>query len=209
MDPDEGEMRCLSGGQFTELDPRVLDDGRVAYMRWEYVDKGFANAQSLWSVRPDGSYSDHVYKNTVVVPAGMVDARSIPGSPQIVTVGAPHCGAPAGPVILVDNRTTRRTAEAMTNITPEIGYPSMHQTTWGKGVFKQPYPLSEKLFLVSHNPQLKGEKIDDPKGYGIYVLDAWGNRAELYRDPNTSCFQPIPLRPRPRPTRAILAPRCR
>jgi len=200
MDADGKNVRCISDGQFTELDPVVMNDGRVIYMRWEYVDKGFGNVQSLWSVHPDGSYPDHVYKNTVVLPAGMVDARCIPGSQRIVTIGAPHCGSPVGPVILVDNRAHRRTAEAMTNVTPEIGYPGMFQTTRGKGVFKQPYPLSEKLFLVSHHPQLKGEKIHEPTGYGIYVLDAWGNRAQLYRDPNTSCFQPIPLRPRRRPT---------
>jgi len=196
MDTDGGNMRCLSGGQFTELDPRVLDDGRVIYMRWEYVDKGFGNVQSLWSMHPDGSYSDHVYKNNVVLPAGMVDPRSIPGSQQIVTIGAAHGGASVGPVILVDNRRTRRSADAMTNITPEIGYPGMGQRTRGRGVFRHPYPLSEKLFLVSHNPQ-----VDKDSRYGIYVLDAWGNRAELYGDPDTSCFQPVPLRPRRTPTK--------
>ena len=195
MDADGKNVRRLSSGQFTELDPCVMDDGRVIYMRWEYIDKGFGNVQSLWSIRPDGSHSDHVYKNTVVLPAGMVDARSIPGSRRIVTIGAPHCGPPVGPVILVDPDVTRRTPEAMTNITPEIEYPGMFLKTKGKGVFKQPYPLSEKLFLVCHDPHL------DPKGqYGIYVLDAWGNRVALYRDPDISCFQPVPLRPRPRPT---------
>jgi len=165
-------------------------------MRWEYVDKGFGNVQSLWSMHPDGSYSDHVYKNNVVLPAGMVDARSIPGSQRIVTIGAAHGGPSVGPVILVVNRRTRRTADAMTNITPEIGYPGMGQRTSGRGVFRHPYPLSEKLFLVSHNLQ-----VDKDSRYGIYVLDAWGNRAELYGDPDTSCFQPVPLRPRRAPTK--------
>ena len=82
----------------------------------------------------------------------------------------------------------------MTNITPEIKYPDMFaaKDTRKFGYFKEPYPLCEKLFLVSHNPL---EKEHEPTGYGIYVLDAWGNRAELYRDPDISCFQPIPLRP--------------
>ena len=195
MDVDGGNMRCLSGGQFTELDPRVLDDGRVIYMRWEYVDKGFGNVQSLWSVRPDGSHSDHVYKNNLVLPAAMIGARSIPGSQRLVTIGAAHGGAPVGPVVVVDNRRTRRGADAMTNITPEIGYPGMGQMTRGKGVFRQPYPLSEKLFLVSHDPQ-----VGKDSRYGIYVLDAWGNRAELCGDPDTSCFQPVVLRARRRPT---------
>ena len=32
-----------------------MDEGRVVEIRWEYVDKGFGNAQSLWLIRPDGS----------------------------------------------------------------------------------------------------------------------------------------------------------
>jgi len=155
--------------------------------------------QSLWSVRPDGSGSAHVYKSDVILPAGMINARSIPDSQQIVTVAAPHCGLSVGPIVLVDGRLDRRTAEAMTNITPELGFPGMspHRSGITFGYFKEPYPLSEKCFLVAHNPHAKDS---EPTGYGIYVLDALGNRAELYRDPEISCFQPTPLRPRSRPT---------
>jgi len=174
-----------------------MSDGRVIYMRWEYVDKGFGNVQSLWSMHPDGSHPSHVYKNDVVLPAGLVDARSIPNSQLLVAVGAPHCTMSVGPVVLVDNRADRRTGKAMTNITPEVGYPSMFSSKRTKSFFKAPYPLAEKFFLVSHNPTAK---ISAPKGYGIYALDAWGNRAELYRDPEISCFQPMPLRPRRKPT---------
>jgi hypothetical protein len=35
--------------------------------------------------------------------------------------------------------------------------------------------------------------------YGIYLVDAFGNKVLLYRDPQISCLSPIPLRPRPRP----------
>jgi len=199
MDGDGKNLRRLSEGPISENDPSVMDDGRVVYMRWEYVDKGFGNVQSLWSMRPDGTHSDHVYKNNVVLPGGMVDPRSIPGSRKIVTIAAPHSGLSVGPVVLLDTRITRRTGKAMTNITPEIALPGMMQQGLAStyGYFKEPYPLSEKLFLVAHNPYAQPTK---PKGYGIYVLDAWGNRAELYRDPDTSCYQPVPLRPRRRPT---------
>ncbi|NQU23433.1 MAG: hypothetical protein HQ567_19300, partial [Candidatus Nealsonbacteria bacterium] len=199
MDADGKDLRCLSGGPVNEMSPIVMNDGRVIYTRWEYVDKGFGNVQSLWTMRPDGSGSAHVYKNDVILPAGMINARSIPGSQRIVTVAAPHCGLSVGPIVLVDNRLNRRTAEAMTNITPELGYPGMshHRSGQTFGYFKEPFPLSEKLFLVAHNPH---SRCSEPTGYGIYALDAYGNRAELYRDPETSCFQPIPLRPRRRPT---------
>ena len=189
-------MRCLSGGQFNELDPNVLDDGRVVYMRWEYVDKGFGNVQSLWSVRPDGSYSDHVYKNNLVRPAAMIGARSIPGSEKLVAISGSHGGPPMGGVVVLDTRRNRRSADAMTNITPEIPYGGMGQMGAGHGFFRHPYALSEKLFLVSHQP--RGKK---NSRWGIYVLDAWGNRTVLYEDPATQCYHPMVLRPRPMPTR--------
>jgi hypothetical protein len=199
MEGDGSNPRCISEGPVNEIAPCVMDDGRVIYTRWEYVDKGFGNVQSLWSVYPDGSHSAQVYKNDIILPAGMVNARSIPGSTRIVTIGAPHCGLSVGPVILVDRHVNPRTPAAMTNTTPELGYPGMghHRSARTFGYFKEPYPLSEKYFLVAYNPHPKDH---EPTGYGIYVLDAWGNRAELYRDPEISCFQPTPLRPRRRPT---------
>ena len=198
MDADGKNLRCISQGPVNEMAPSLMDNGLVIYTRWEYVDKGFGNVQSLWSMHPDGSGSAHVFKNDIILPAGMIDARSIPGSQRIVTVAAPHCGLSVGPIVLVDNRLNRRTAEAMTNITPELGYPGMSPHRSGKtfGYFKEPYPLSEKCFLVSYNPHPRDH---EPTGYGIYALDAWGNRAELYRDPEISCFQPTPLRRRRRP----------
>ena len=189
-------MRCLSGSQFNELDPNVLDDGRVIYMRWEYVDKGFGNVQSLWSVRPDGSYPDHVYKNNLVRPAAMIGARSIPGSEKLVVVSGAHGGPPIGGVVVLDTRGDRRSANAMTTITPEIPYGGMGQMGAGHGFFRQPYALSEKLFLVSHQP--RGKK--DAR-WGIYVLDAWGNRTLLYEHPTMSCYHPMVLRSRRMPVR--------
>jgi hypothetical protein len=195
MDADGKNMHCLSGSPLNEVDPCLLDDGRIIYTRWEYVDKGLGNGQSLWAVRQDGSGSEHVYKNSILRPAQLLNARSIPGSRKLVTVGSPHCGGRlGGPVILVDYRITRRDYEAMTCITPEIGYPCMHQARYDRGFFREPHPFSEKFFLISHRPAAKG------KGYGIYALDGWGNRALLVDDPKISCFQPTPLQPRPTPT---------
>jgi len=199
MDADRKKMRRISPGPLTEMGPSVLDDGRVAYTRWEYVDKGLGNGQSLWVVRPDGSGVDHLYKNSITRPSGMLTPRSIPGSRRFVTVGCSHMSRAGGPVILVDTRITRRSTEAMTCITPEIGYPCMYTAKWAMGYFLDPHAFSEKFFLVSHVPGAKDSK-DKPK-YGIYALDAWGNRAKLHGDPEISCVQPTPLLPRLKPTR--------
>ena len=39
---------------------------------------------------------------------------------------------------------------------------------------------------------------NDPAGYGIYLLDVFGNRVPIYGDPAISCWQARPLEPRPR-----------
>jgi hypothetical protein len=36
-------------------------------------------------------------------------------------------------------------------------------------------------------------------GHGIYLLDAFGNRELLYRDPDIGCLGPVPVKPRPAP----------
>ena len=206
MDADGKNIRRLSSSPLTEMGPSLLDDGRIAYTRWEYVDKGLGNGQALWAVRPDGSGVDHLYKNSIMRPSGMLHPRSIPGSRRFVTVGNPHCGRAGGPVIVVDTRITRRSPEAMTCITPELGYPCMYTSRWDMGYFLDPHPFSEKFFIVSHIPgakpgvKPKGKEKKKPATYGIYALDKWGNRAKLYGDPDISCFQPTPLRPRIKPT---------
>jgi len=197
MDADGANIRCVSGNTINEFTPAVLDDGRVIYTRWEYVDKGSGDVQSLWSMHPDGSGSAHVYKNNVARPATLIDARGIPGSHLLVAVGAPHMPLAVGPVVLIDIGKTQRMPEAMTNLTPEIGYPGHSgYPSRDMGYYKEPWPLSEELFLVAYNP---GPRHNAPAGYGIYLLDASGNRELIYRDPKLSCFQPVPLRPRRRP----------
>jgi len=89
----------------------------------------------------------------------------------------------------------------MTNVTPEVKFPSLYgypadQSPFGS--FTDPYPLSEQFFLVSHVEGVpRGQK---RRPYALYMLDKWGNRAELHRDPEISCFLPMPLRPRRKPT---------
>ena len=199
MDADGKNIHCISEGQVNEISPCVLDDGRVVYMRWEYVDKGFANVQSLWAVRPDGSGSDHVFKNMMICPGAMMHARSIPNSRKIIATAAGHHGGHQGPIALIDNRRHRRTADAVDNITPELGFPGMGQRGSNGAFFRDPYPFSETFFLVAHKPG-GARRYRDGAEVGIYALDAWGNRAVLYRDPDMSCQQPMPLLPRRMPT---------
>ena len=63
-------------------------------------------------------------------------------------------------------------------------------------LFCDPWPLSDTFFLVSCNPD---RAHNHPTAYGLWLIDAFGNRVLVYDDPDISCWQPVPLRPRLKP----------
>jgi hypothetical protein len=199
MDEDGGNIRPLSANTSTEFMPSVMPDGRVLYTRWEYVDKGAGNLQSLWDVHPDGTFSEHVFGNHCDIPTTLADARAIPGTGKVVAISAPHMPISVGPVCIVDSAIDMETIAGLSNVTPEIGHPPHYgYPNPDKGFYKTPYPLSEEYFLVSYH---YGPDWDNPTGYGIYLLDRYGNRDLIYRDAEFSAFDPIPIRSRRPPAR--------
>jgi hypothetical protein len=211
MDADGGNLRRLSNSSVSEASPAMLPDGRIMYTRWEYVDKGTVSVKCLWAMRPDGTASAEIYGNDIALPPTRIYGRPIPGAPsRYVVCGAPHMPNGVGTIIRVDTTKNIRTREPMTYMTPYVDIPSGVEFAFrgadgqwrsdplGHGpLFKDPYPLSESLFLVAHKPE--GPAWDDPKGYGLYLLDEKGRVEPLYRDAVISCFLPYPLRPRTPP----------
>jgi hypothetical protein len=72
---------------------------------------------------------------------------------------------------------------------------------WPGHCYRTPYPLSEKYFLAAYSfDRLIGEPHPNPANmFGIYLVDAFGNKELLYRDLNICSLWPTPLRPRPVP----------
>ncbi|GAF73219.1 unnamed protein product, partial [marine sediment metagenome] len=111
-----------------------------------------------------------------------------------------------GTVIRVDTTRNIRTREPMTYITPHVDIrqePGWNHLVNGKWVrhtrgplYMDPYPLSKSTFLVAYNPD---KPWADPKAYGLYLLSESGAHSQIYRDPEISCWQPYPLRPRKTP----------
>jgi len=214
MDADGKAMRQLSRSSVSETAPSMLPDGRILYTRWEYVDKGAVSVKCLWAMRPDGTASSEVYGNDIALPPTLNFGRAVPGAPNLyVVAGVPHCPQNnVGTIILLDMNKPIRTREPMTYLTPQVdiraepgfafreddGDP-WHNDMAGNGdLFANPYPLSAELFLVSHKPADFGDW-KAPKGYALYTLDAQGTVRLLHRDPDTSCWHPIPLVPRTPP----------
>lgn len=204
MDGNGGNMRKLSNSSVSEATPAVMNDGRILYTRWEYVDKGAVSVKCLWAMNPDGSGSSEIYGADIALPPTFTQGRPIPGADNLfVAAGTPHFPQNAvGTIIRIDTSKNIRTREPMTYITPDVdvrgegGFWFDPAGKWGRRLFKDPYPLSEKLFLVSMNPTGEAtEKVN----WGICSLDETGQTTLLYQDPHYGSFMPIPLQARRRP----------
>jgi len=212
MDADGGNMQRLSNSSVSEASPVMLPDGRILYTRWEYVDKGAVSVKCLWVMYPDGTVSSEVYANDISLPPTFIYSRPIPAVVnEYVVVGTPHYPQNGvGTIIRLDMSRNIRTRDPMTYLTPYVDIRGEGGFAFREGdgpwrgdrrgngpLFRDPYPLSRKYFLVSHKP--KGRPWTDPKGYAIYLLDETGKVSQIHRDPEISCWQPYPLRPRERP----------
>lgn len=207
MNRDGSDVQPITEAKEGEWFPSVLDDGRIIYMRWEYVIKPFNTIQYLWTVNPDGTgarlaYGDHFAFSPG--PLTFIEARQIPGTSKVITTGAAHHNCGVGPICIVDLGRNRGNEQGLLRVTPEVGYPEtseMANTICRNGWYNAPYPLSEKYFLVCYSFE---PNHNAPAGYGIYLMDVHGNKELIFRDPERSCYSPIPLKPRSRP--AVLPP---
>jgi hypothetical protein len=206
MKPDGSGIRRMSVSKDGDYLPHALDDGMIAYTRWEYHERSWAYIQSIWIIRPDGTGADALFKQHMINPWALEDVRSIPGSSKLVCIATGHHTLAAGPLVVIDPSLGLNEPLAISIVTPGVNPPEGGMDgvpVPGGGVrdcggfYSTPWALSEEQFLVSYS---YSEKQTEPAGYGLYLVDVFGNKELIFRDPEISCFIPIPLRPRPRPT---------
>ncbi|MDR1493116.1 MAG: hypothetical protein LBT05_10390 [Planctomycetaceae bacterium] len=221
-----GTLEKLSDNSVSESCPTIMEDGRILYTRWEYVDNGSVTNKGLWALNPDGTASSEIYGISLVFPSVFNTARQIPGQPtKFVCIGAPHMPVGLGTVLLIDTRFNRRTVDGAKYITPEVD--QQYQWGWTKPIngqpftrlyeppamrnvsiqkdrsrdgsgntdsgplFMDPFPLSEREFLVSYNPDKKWNAVN---AYGLYLINDAGERDIFFRDDKWSAWCPIPVR---------------
>lgn len=189
MNADGSDILSISSNNVNEFDPAVLADGRVLYGRWEYVDKTALYMQSLWTVSPDGRMEESLYGNNMAKPTAILDARPVPDSHTVVASLTPHNGQAVGAIGLIDTKLGKNELRAITNFTPE--YPVEMDQGLRTGP-SDPWPLSEDDVLISNNAI---------GSHGIIELvDRDGRRELVHCDPEMSCFAPMLIKPRERPT---------
>jgi len=138
MDADGSNVEQLTKSPVSEFCPVVLDDGRVMYHRWEYIDKGARVCKTIWSMNPDGTMPQELYGVNDDTTTVYMYPQAMPGDlHRIVCVGTCHFpqGGCFGAIMLIDLQQGALTRGpdpdepdyvpwdsryAVTNITPHV-----------------------------------------------------------------------------------------
>ncbi|MDR0336045.1 MAG: discoidin domain-containing protein [Planctomycetaceae bacterium] len=218
--PDGSGLRWLSYNKDGDYQPHIFNDGTIGYCRWEYQERGWANIQSVWFIRPDGTGADALFKQHIDNPWAFENTREIPNilpsiERKFVSIAAGHHTLACGPVCILSPNQGFNNPDGIKIVTPGVFPPEggMSGTPVSEGgcvenggYYMYPFPLSDKFFLVSYtysNEHRSGSSKTfrgaDEIGYGLYLIDVFGNKELLYADPEISSSFPMPLRPRTRP----------
>jgi cytochrome c553 len=176
-----GQIRPVSANTEHDNTPWPLPDGRLLYMRWEYVDRSQVEYHGLWTMNPDGTgpstYFGNLHSWTV-----MLDAKPVPGSADIVASFSPGHGV-------------NEHAGIATVVSPKAGpdhRPSARPLHTG-ALTRDPYPFSDRCFIAARDREL-------------VLLDGSGAVEVLYRHTGAGgLHEPRPIQTRPR--ERVLQPR--
>jgi len=110
MDADGKKVEQISFGLLNEFCPILLDNGRILYHRWEYIDKGSRVCKTFWTMTPDGSNIQEVYGLRDDNATVYMYPQPIPGTNKIVCSGSPHFpqGGSVGPIMIINQIRVRR-----------------------------------------------------------------------------------------------------
>ena len=159
MERDGSRQKRISASYLMDFTPAVLNDGRLIYTRWEYVDRGVCPIQSLWTINPDGTCLSGFYGNRVLEPGTFMDAGPIPGSHRILATATNHNGPCRGAIVEIDPRKGSNAPQAVRNLTPEVdiyahrdgggSYGNGMLLTGAKLPYLKPFAVDRNHFLVS------------------------------------------------------------
>lgn len=191
MERDGSKHKRLSANYLMDFTPSVMNDGKIVYTRWEYVDRPACPIQSLWTINPDGTELAGFYGNRVISPGTFMDAQPIPGTNQVIATATNHNGSCRGGIVAIDPTKGANAKEAVQNLTPEIDIYAhrLGGGPWGNGMldcqiggtYEKPVAISANRFLVS-------------KGGTIQLRDFDANATSLlFPQDGMGFYSPMPL----------------
>ena len=173
MDADGTHVEQLTHSPVSEFCPVVLNDGRVMYHRWEYIDRGARVSKTVWSMNPDGTKPQELYGLADDDTTIYMYPQPLPGNDhRFVCVGTCHFpqGGCLGAILLVDFGMGVR----------ERG-PDPDEAGYVQG--------DERYPVVNITPQVFISRRTEPgwrflKADGKHVDDGEGRQGHLYTHPH-------------------------
>ena len=181
-DRDGRNIRPISCNVEHDNTPSVLPDGRLVFMRWEYVDRSYLDYHHLWTMNPDGTATMALFGN--MHRGGlMLHPTGIAGSGKVVTNfiwGHSHWEH-RGAAILVDPDLGPDARTAVRQLSPG-------EFNWWKSrdLYNDPYAFAPDCVVAGH------------ANGGLWLLDGANPPERICR---TGAKEFYPLRPRPREAR--------
>jgi hypothetical protein len=192
-DMNGGDIVRLSHDQVSTQFPAILSDGRIVYTRWDYNDRGQIYTQGLFTMNMDGTQQTALYGNNSWYPTSLIQARSIPGTSDLLLIASGHHTPPCGKLALLSVAQGREEGQGIRLLAPERNteYARIDRAEQDDTVFQYPYPLNKDEFLVGCS--LFGNR--KSTHFGIYWINRKGERELLAWDRENALRHPMPLIP--------------
>lgn len=197
--PETGTMRRMTFDQDDNWHPRVMNNGRLMYTRWEYTDLTHYYSRFVMHANPDGTETKALYGSGGWFPNSLFDAEPLPGknSAFVAIVSGHHGTARSGRLMLFDPAKGRKELEGIVQEIPFSKRPieplikdQLVDGVWPQ--FTKPWPLDDKFFLVTAKLSLKSP-------WGIYLVDVFDNMTQIALLEEDGFINPIMVTKRPVP----------
>ena len=197
MESDGANITQIGVSTLFEGHSTMLNDGRILYDRWEYVDRNFGDAQGLWTVNPDGTKHSIYYGNNTASPGAVIDGRQIPGTDLVLCIFSSCHDRPWGSLAIIDRKKGVDGKEPVVKIYPEealnlVANGDLDTFKWVQSFrYEDPFPMNKEWFLVSRTLYKYPEWNNHSCGYkqGIFLVGMDGSE-ELLIEGERSVFDP-------------------
>lgn len=200
VEEDGKTVRQLTFEQDNDWNPTILPNGRIMYLRWEYVDIPHYYSRYLFTMNPDGTNQVEHYGSGSYWPNSVFYAKALPGqSSKFVGIVTGHHGvAREGELVIFDPSKGRQETQGVVQRIPGRNNPPKNVTvdqlvnnSWPKFLF--PYPLDDEHYLVSC-------RMNESEQWSLYLVDTFDNMLRLRVEDGAHLLEPFALVERDEPT---------
>ena len=198
-EPETGAMRRMTFDQDANWHPRVMNNGRLMYVRWEYTDLTHYYSRFVMHANPDGTETKALYGSGGWFPNSIFDVQPLPGGVNtfVGIISGHHGIARSGRLILFDPSKGRKETKGMIQEMPfskreiiPLIKDELVNGVWPQ--FIKPYPIDDKYFLVT-------AKLTPESLWGIYLIDVYDNMTLVAEYEGEGLINPIIVKKRPTP----------